>query len=124
MAIHVGIRCLECGRVYFLLALKRLTKTSTEGVYQITCISPCGAITYFGLRTHELSLCQITFAGEVTPNLGNTNQVRLLSPCKACVIVTQSPHAVTRVIGIRAFFLSSWILAKKRKKYRCGIDER
>ena len=50
MAIHVGIRCLECGRVHFLLALKRLTKTSTEGVYQITCISPCGAITYFRIE--------------------------------------------------------------------------
>jgi hypothetical protein len=47
MAIHVGIRCSECGRVHFLLALKRLTKTSTLGVYQITCISPCGAITFF-----------------------------------------------------------------------------
>jgi hypothetical protein len=48
--IHVGIRCSECGRVHFVLGLKRLTKTSTEGVYQITCISPCGAITFFRIE--------------------------------------------------------------------------
>ena len=52
MAIHVGIRCSECGRVHFLSALKRLTQTSTKGVYQITCISPCGAITYFRIERH------------------------------------------------------------------------
>jgi hypothetical protein len=50
MAIHVGIRCSECGRVHFLLALKRLTQTSTAAVYQITCISLCGAITYFRIE--------------------------------------------------------------------------
>ncbi len=25
-------------------------QTSTKGVYQITCISPCGAITYFRIE--------------------------------------------------------------------------
>jgi hypothetical protein len=50
MTIHVGIRCSECGRVHFLSALRRLTQTSAKGVYQITCISPCGAITYFRIE--------------------------------------------------------------------------
>jgi hypothetical protein len=50
MAIHVGIRCSECGGVYFLSALKRITHTTTKGVYQILCGSPCGAVTYFRIE--------------------------------------------------------------------------
>jgi hypothetical protein len=50
MAIHVGIRCSECGRVHFLSALKRITHTTAKGVYQIVCGSPCGAVNYFRIE--------------------------------------------------------------------------
>jgi len=56
LMIHMGIRCSECGRVHLLSALRRLrrlsrlTETPTKGVYQISCISPCGGITYFRIE--------------------------------------------------------------------------
>jgi len=50
MAVHIGIRCSECGRIHFLSALKGITLTPRKGVYQITCSMPCGATTYFRIE--------------------------------------------------------------------------
>jgi RNase P subunit RPR2 len=50
MAIHIRIRCSECGRVLFLSAQKRIAQSSSKGVYQITCVPPCGATSFFRIE--------------------------------------------------------------------------
>jgi hypothetical protein len=81
--IHMGIRCSECGRVHFLSALgrlrrlSRLTQTRTKGVYQVTCISPCGAITYFRIEdTRPFAVADDLYRRGYA-ELENTNQVKL-----------------------------------------------
>ena len=49
MATHAGIHCSQCSRVHFVAALKRIAETTTKGVYQITCVPPCAAVTFFRL---------------------------------------------------------------------------
>jgi hypothetical protein len=46
MSIHSGVHCAKCSRVHFLATLKRIPE-ATKGLYQITCPSPCRAVTYF-----------------------------------------------------------------------------
>jgi hypothetical protein len=78
--IHVGIRCSECGRVHFLLALRRLrrlsrlTETPTKGVYRSVAFPRVEESPIFELKIHDRSPCPITFTDEVTLNLRNTNQ--------------------------------------------------
>ena len=72
---RVGTRCSECGGVHFLSALKLITLR--RGYIRSFVVTRAEPSTIFGSSRHELSKCPTAFTGEVTPNLENTNQVRL-----------------------------------------------
>ena len=49
MAVHMGIQCDGCGRVYFIARTDRIEFSSSnlDGRYKLTCVLPCKAVRYF-----------------------------------------------------------------------------
>jgi hypothetical protein len=59
MAIHVGIMCEACGKVYFVATSPGIELSRKDkGMYQFTCKRPCSAVKDFrrdGLRPYRAS---------------------------------------------------------------------